>query len=171
MKGGIKMLYFPVEEKQRLIKSIIERVYSGDTDSFKRDYMKIYLFNKDKDIPFNITSEQRKKFTEILFAVNNIILSDETIFTFKDIKIDVKLTDKEQFLFLKIMYPYICEVFDINNPRIFEFEDRSITLTDDEKYKFVILILQVYKNLSTEEDDFSPKKLFQMLEEIEKRCD
>ena len=69
------------------------------------------------------------------------------------------------------MYPYIEEVFDINNPRIFEFEDRSITLTDDEKYKFVILILQVYKNLSTEEDDFSPKKLFQMLEEIEKRCD
>ena len=89
MKGGIKMLYFPVEEKQRLIKSMIERVYSGDTDSFKRDYMKIYLFNKDKDIPLNITSEQRKKFTEILFAVNNIILSDETIFTFKDIKLDV----------------------------------------------------------------------------------
>ena len=163
------MLELPLDSKQRLVKSIIDRVYQGDTNSFKRDYLKIYIFNKEQDIAFNITSEERKKFTEILLQVNSIFLSDKTEFIFKDIKCNVKLTDKEQFLFLKIMYPYIYELFDVNDPRLYDFKDRSISLNDEEKYKFAMLILQIYKKCSKEEEDFSPERLFEKLEEIERK--
>ena len=57
------MLYvgngFTVGSKQNLVKSIINRIYSGDSKAFKKDYVKIYLFAKEQDIAYNIKNEER----------------------------------------------------------------------------------------------------------------